>query len=53
MRSCLLDVQLSDAARAMELHSDGAYRKVQHGDGDAAPTDAQLARTFSDLTFMQ
>jgi len=50
LKSRLLDLQLGDTVRAMELHADGAYREIPRGDGQ--PIDAQLAWTAPDLTFM-
>jgi polyphosphate kinase len=50
LKSRLLDLQLSDTVRAMELHADGTYREIPHGDGQ--PIDAQLAWTAPDRTFM-
>jgi polyphosphate kinase len=52
LKENLLDVQLADTARALELHADGSYRPVTPEDG-ARPFDAQLAWTAGGLTFMR
>ncbi len=49
LKARLLDLQLSDTVRAMELHADGAYRKVVV---DRSRIDAQLAWTTPEMTFM-
>jgi polyphosphate kinase len=49
LRVRLLDLQLRDTVRAMELAPDGAYRRVP---GGASRLDAQLAWTDPDMTFM-
>ena len=45
----LLDLQLSDTVRAMELEADGGYRPVPP---DGRRIDAQLTWTAPDMTFM-
>lgn len=49
LRARLLDLQLRDTVRAMELEPDGAYRRVP---ADGLRIDAQLAWTNPDMTFM-
>jgi len=49
LKARLLDLQLSDTVRAMELRADGAYWKVR---GDGTRTDAQFDWTNPDMTFM-
>ena len=50
LKERLLDLQLNDTVRAMELHADGIYRRVPGGDGP--PLDSQRAWTAPDMTFM-
>jgi len=45
----LLDLQLSDTVRAVELHRDGTYRSVPPG---LLPCDAQFEWTAPESTFM-
>jgi len=49
LRARLLDLQLRDTVRAMEMQPDGAYRRVP---ADGTRVDAQLTWTSSDMTFM-
>lgn len=49
LRARLLDLQLRDTVRAMEMQPDGAYRRVP---ANGTRLDAQLAWTSSDMTFM-
>jgi polyphosphate kinase len=46
----LLDLQLSDTVRAVELHADGIYRSVPPG---VPRRDAQFEWTAPDATFME
>jgi polyphosphate kinase len=50
LKERLLDLQLSDTARAMALQADGTYRRVARVDAPSA--DAQLAWTSPAMTFM-
>lgn len=45
----LLDLQLNDTVRAVELQADGAYRKMPSG---GRRSDAQFEWTSADMTFM-
>jgi polyphosphate kinase len=49
LKARLLDLQLSDTVRAMELRADGAYSRVP---ADGIRTDAQFEWTNPDITFM-
>lgn len=49
LRARLLDLQLRDTVRAMEMQPDGVYRRVP---ADGSRVDAQLTWTSSDMTFM-
>lgn len=49
LRARLLDLQLRDTVRAMEMEPDGAYRRVP---ANGTRLDAQLTWTSSDMTFM-
>ena len=50
LKGRLLDLQLQDAVRAVQLRSDGTYGG--RVDGDVPRADAQLAWTAADMTFM-
>ncbi|MGD9891580.1 MAG: polyphosphate kinase 1 [Dehalococcoidia bacterium] len=52
LKENLLDVQLADTVRAIELHPDGAYRPIRPADG-ARPFDSQLAWAAGGLSLMR
>jgi polyphosphate kinase len=52
LKENLIDVQLADTVRAIELHPDGEYRPIRPSDG-ARPFDSHLAWAAGGLSLMR